>query len=91
MDLELLGNWGSHIALGLTGLELLEGETAIKLIPSQIQCSSGNNFLHRLINGKNLTCKPQNMWLMPYDDEKVVITIQFQGIKYVSGRYFERR
>ncbi|KAJ8953940.1 hypothetical protein NQ318_019182 [Aromia moschata] len=86
MDIILLENWGNQVAIGLTGLEIIEGTDAIlKLTAKQLHCKWEAKYLYRLINGENVTTKPKNMWLVPYNNEKVVITIDFNGFRYISG------
>lgn len=85
--LVLLGNWGSPHSIGLTGIEICDGEVPITLYPNQLRCSTGNENLYRLINGTNLTTECYNMWLVPFSDEEIIISLDLQGFKYLSGRY----
>lgn len=83
--LALLGNWGSPHSIGLTGLEVIDGEVPIALHPNQLSCSAGNQDLYRLINSRNLTTEYHNMWLVPFCSEEIVISIDLKGFKYLSG------
>lgn len=83
--LVLLGNWGSVHSIGLTGVEVFDGDVPITLYPNQLTSSVGNQDLYRLINGINMTTEDHNMWLVPFCNEEIVISIDLKGFKYLSG------
>lgn len=83
--LVLLGNWGSHHSIGLTGLEVLERDMSIILYPNQLSCSCGNRDLSRLINGINMTTESTLMWSIPFVNKEITISIDLNGVKYLSG------
>lgn len=87
LTLVLLENWGCSHSIGLTGLEVFDGDDPILLHPNQLSCSLENQDLYRLINGMNVTSNCNKMWLLPFSDEDVVITIDLNGFKYLSGEY----
>uniref|UniRef100_A0A914EGU0 KATNIP domain-containing protein n=1 Tax=Acrobeloides nanus TaxID=290746 RepID=A0A914EGU0_9BILA len=69
--MELRANWGSPDLVGMTGIEFLgkNGEP-ISTDGCVIRISDGSNdseSLQRLINGRNLTCRPEDMWLHRWD------------------------
>ncbi|KAJ8975304.1 hypothetical protein NQ317_011646 [Molorchus minor] len=78
----ILKNWGNPIAVGLTGLEIIEGtDTTLNINPKQLNCTWENNCLYRLINGVNITTKAKNMWIVPYNNEEIVVTIDLNGFR----------
>ncbi|KAJ8916124.1 hypothetical protein NQ315_004491 [Exocentrus adspersus] len=86
MELVILQNWGNSMAVGLTGLEVVEGtDTILNLSANQLSCTWEGKYLYRLINGENVTTRPSNMWLAPHNQEEMVIKVDFDGFKYVSG------
>ncbi|KAI1708264.1 Protein KATNIP like protein [Ditylenchus destructor] len=69
--MELSANWGAPDLIGLTGIQFLGPNS--QPIPTDnciVRCStesgSNANTLQRLLNCKNLTCQPENMWLTPW-------------------------
>lgn len=89
VDVVLIANWNHPNAIGLTGLELIQGnDTVVKLSEENLTCSVDTNTLSRLINDKNLTTDKRNMWRVPYDGKEVILTISFETFAYLSGKYF---
>lgn len=87
MEIVILQNWGNAIAVGLTGIEVIEGtDMVLDLHANQLSCKWEGKYLYRLINGENITTKATNMWLVPYNKEGIVITVDFDGFKYISGK-----
>lgn len=87
MDIVILQNWGNSIAVGLTGIEIIEGtDTVLNLSANQLSCVWEGKYLYRLVNGQNVTTKATDMWLVPYDKENIVITVDFDGFRYISGK-----
>lgn len=85
--LVLLGNWGHTNYIGLTGIEIFDGDVSIPLSPNQLTCSLENQDLYRLINATNITTECHNMWLAPFNNDEISIAIDFKGFKYLSGLY----
>lgn len=86
MEIVILQNWGNSIAVGLTGIEIIEGtDTVLSLSANQLSCVWEEKYLYRLINDENVTTKATNMWLVPFNKENIVITVDFDGFKYISG------
>ncbi|KAJ8926520.1 hypothetical protein NQ314_021122 [Rhamnusium bicolor] len=91
MEIILLENWGNTVAIGLTGLEIIEGtDTVLKLAGNQVSCMWERKYLYRLINGENVTIKPKNMWLVPYNKQNIIITVDFNEFKYISGEFSKK-
>ncbi|XP_018566362.1 protein KIAA0556-like [Anoplophora glabripennis] len=86
MQIVILQNWGNSIAVGLTGIEVVEGtDTVLNLNANQLSCMWEGKYLYHLVNGENITTKGTNMWLVPYNKENIVVTVDLDGFKYISG------
>lgn len=87
IDLIFVANWNHPNAIGLTGIELIQGnETVVKLSAENLSCNVRTETLDRLINDKNLTVEKRNMWCVPYDGEDVILSVRFDTFVYLSGK-----
>ncbi|CAI4225287.1 unnamed protein product [Auanema sp. JU1783] len=87
LHLEILANWGHPDFVGLTGIEIIgpKGKT-IKFDEICISESTGTD-VGVLLNGRNLTRSPSDMWLLPCDNvQKVIPTIIVRFTDYVEIR-----
>lgn len=98
MLLNLLNSWGDNFYIGLTGIEIYDGEGKpiplkienLNAKPRDMNCIPGysddRRVLDNLINGVNQTCEDQNMWLIPFvRGQSHLIYINFQTEKTVSA------
>ncbi|CAH1968947.1 unnamed protein product [Acanthoscelides obtectus] len=87
MDLVLLTNWGFDGLIGLTGFDVIEGtDSILKLSSVQISCNAENQYLESLIDEESVTTNPKKMWLTQfYNDDPVIISVNFGSLKYISG------
>ncbi|KAI6232615.1 hypothetical protein M3Y99_01008200 [Aphelenchoides fujianensis] len=71
--MELSANWGAPDLIGLTGIQFL-GPTGepISTAGCIVRCSTelSHEEASKLLNGKNLTCRPEDMWLTAWDPQK---------------------
>ncbi|XP_060521612.1 katanin-interacting protein-like isoform X2 [Cylas formicarius] len=85
LDLVLLENWGNPLAIGLTGLEIIEGtDRTLRISKENLSSNVDRGHLGNLINGKNVTVNPKNMWCVPLQDG-IVISVDLVDLKYISG------
>ncbi|CAD5207049.1 unnamed protein product [Bursaphelenchus okinawaensis] len=79
--LELTANWGFPDAIGLTGIQFLgkDGEPLDNL-DCTVRCSNDDESddAKRLLNNRNLTCHPEDMFLTSFDVNKPAPTLSFQ-------------
>ncbi|KAK6048818.1 hypothetical protein COOONC_13677 [Cooperia oncophora] len=89
LHLELCENWGARDLIGLNGLELL-GHRQTVIDPSTVTISAnGQSDPQRLLNGKNLTRAPEDVWLTSFDaDNPTTITINFSKPTELTGISF---
>ncbi|EFA08803.2 katanin-interacting protein [Tribolium castaneum] len=89
IELVLLSNWGHLTTIGLTGFELVQGnDTVINIKQNNLTCNIKSETcpLSNLIDGVNITNNETNMWCVPFEfGEEVVIRMDFDDFKYVSG------
>ncbi|ETN78430.1 hypothetical protein NECAME_10353 [Necator americanus] len=89
LHLELCENWGAPGSIGLCGLELLGQKQNVIDSTTLIITTSTQSDAQRLLNGKNLTRSPDDMWLIPFDPKQhPTITINFQKPTTLSGISF---
>ncbi|KAI6222775.1 hypothetical protein M3Y95_00929500 [Aphelenchoides besseyi] len=71
--MELSANWGCPDLIGLTGIQFL-GSTGepISTAGCVVRCSADltHEEASKLLNGKNLTCRSEDMWLTTWDPQK---------------------
>ncbi|KAL1488975.1 hypothetical protein ABEB36_014756 [Hypothenemus hampei] len=89
IQLVLMDNWGNPVAIGLTGIEIIEGmDNILKMEEQFLSCNVENENLGALIDGENVTTAAKNMWCVPWqkeNDDFIVISIDFEEFKYISG------
>ena len=84
--LTFLSSWEGGNYVGLTGLELLDSyDHPIPLSPAQLQASSGNDSVGRLVDGENITACENHMWLATCDGSHVYVKISLSEPRVVSG------
>nr|CDJ96207.1 Protein K04F10.2 [Haemonchus contortus] len=89
LHLELCENWGARDLIGLNGLELLGNRQSV-IDPSTVTISaSGQSDPQRLLNGKNLTRSPEDVWLSSFEvNSTTTITINFSKPSELTGISF---
>ncbi|KAE9554629.1 hypothetical protein FO519_002189 [Halicephalobus sp. NKZ332] len=89
--MSLVSNWGHQDSIGLTGVQFLgkDGEPinlegiTIKLCSGDSEASSN---LSNLISGRNLTCKPSEMWLTKLDpNDPPMLSFTFASEEALTG------
>ncbi|XP_066139733.1 protein KATNIP homolog isoform X2 [Euwallacea fornicatus] len=86
MDLVFVENWGNPWAIGLTELEIIEGTDNVLSVEKRNLTSNTNaKHLEVLINGENITMKTKDMWCVPLQKDKVVVSINFDDFMFISG------
>jgi protein JBTS26 len=101
LELNITETWGDLFYVGLTGLEVLDGNNRpipislnmVKADPRDMNQIAGHNSdyrtLDKLFNGVNNTVDDHNMWLIPFNKgEKHSITIDFGKVQAVSAIRF---
>lgn len=98
LQLNFTDTWGDLHYLGLTGLEVLgkDGE-ALPVSLDMMQASpsdlhhlpgheSDDRTLDKVINGNNVTCSDENMWLIPFNEgQNHELTITFSQELMMAG------
>ena len=75
LQIVLTENWGDPSSIGLTGLAMLtsSGE-ALQLrgeqISSEIEGQRSDSEMERLLDGVNVTCDSEHMWVVPFDSSQ---------------------
>ncbi|VDL70634.1 unnamed protein product [Nippostrongylus brasiliensis] len=89
VHLELVENWGAPNLIGLNGLELL-GHRQDTIDPTSFTITAnGSSDPQRLVNGKNLTRQPDDVWLSSFDSTTpTTITINFSKPSVLTGISF---
>lgn len=89
VHLELLENWGARDVIGLNGLELL-GHRQEAIDPLTVMVSANcTSDPQRLLNGRNLTRQPDDVWLTPFDPgSPPTVTINFAKPSVLTGISF---
>uniref|UniRef100_A0A8C5WH72 KATNIP domain-containing protein n=1 Tax=Leptobrachium leishanense TaxID=445787 RepID=A0A8C5WH72_9ANUR len=98
LQLNFTMTWGDQHYLGLTGLEIvgLNGQSVpldlqvisasppdLRILPEHHEDS---RTLEKLIDGSNITCEDNHMWLIPFTPgENHVITISFERFETITG------
>ncbi|CAD5211495.1 unnamed protein product [Bursaphelenchus xylophilus] len=88
--MELLGNWGFPDAIGLTGIQFLgkDGEP-LDTANCTVRCSGEEQEEQalRLLNNRNLTCRPDDMFLTAFDANKPppCLSFHFEQSVEMSG------
>ncbi|XP_078316471.1 katanin-interacting protein-like isoform X4 [Crassostrea virginica] len=98
LQLNFTDTWGDLHYLGLTGLEVLgkDGEALpvsldmMKASPPDLHHLPGHErddrTLDKVINGNNVTCADENMWLIPFNEsQEHVLTISFSQTVLIAG------
>ncbi|XP_076274965.1 protein KATNIP homolog isoform X2 [Rhynchophorus ferrugineus] len=89
IDFVLLENWGNPLAIGLTGLEIIEGtEDGASCNELRWSCNVKTDCLNNLSNGENVTTDSSQMWCVcrqVLPDDSVIISVDFDDYKYISG------
>ncbi|KAL6731378.1 hypothetical protein Aduo_002250 [Ancylostoma duodenale] len=89
LHLDLCENWGSTGLIGLSGLELLGHKNKIVDPSTMTITASSQSDPQKLLNGRNLTRSPDDMWLIPFDcKQHPTITINFHKPTNVTGISF---
>ncbi|CAG9767417.1 unnamed protein product [Ceutorhynchus assimilis] len=85
MDLVLVENWGNPLAIGLTGIEIIEGaDNCVSIEERHLSSNIESKCLKNLMKGDNITTNSKNMWCVSLQDT-VTISIKFDDFKYISG------
>ncbi|XP_061197501.1 katanin-interacting protein-like [Saccostrea echinata] len=98
LQLNFTDTWGDLHYLGLTGLEVLgkDGEAfpvsldMLKASPSDLHHLPGHErddrTLDKVINGNNVTCADENMWLIPFNEgQNHTLTVNFSQSLMMAG------
>ncbi|XP_056018588.1 protein KATNIP homolog isoform X4 [Ostrea edulis] len=98
LQLNFTDTWGDLHYMGLTGLEVLgkDGEALpvtldmLKASPSDLHHLPGHErddrTLDKVINGNNVTCSDENMWLIPFNEGRNhLLTVNFNQSIMMAG------
>uniref|UniRef100_A0A8C4QKI9 KATNIP domain-containing protein n=1 Tax=Eptatretus burgeri TaxID=7764 RepID=A0A8C4QKI9_EPTBU len=94
LELHFTSTWGHRECVGLTGLEVIGTDGDTLPVTSSMLSVYNENFrqlfksapLDRLVNGMNLTWKPELMWLTSFSPDKpLLLVISFSKPETMAG------
>uniref|UniRef100_UPI00358FA0FD katanin-interacting protein n=1 Tax=Myxine glutinosa TaxID=7769 RepID=UPI00358FA0FD len=94
LELHFTSTWGHRESVGLTGLEVIGTDGDSLPVTSSMLSVYNENFtqlfksspVDRLVNGMNLTWKPEHMWLTSFSpDQPLLLVISFSKPETMTG------